>query len=649
MSDSSSTGSSWKDFFPYKPRKLQETIVKTLTREIRDEKHVVFEAANGTGKTIAALASLLPIAQEKNLKILYLARTHSQIDRVLDELTKISEIRKVTGLALRGRGAFCLNELVLKFAKTNHSVHVMCSQLKTAKRCDYFNNMKIKNVIEPAIAELLRAPATAEYIFEVTQDAKICPAETARKLLPSVQVIACSYLYLFDPMIRDTFLEQIDCDIKDLIVVIDEAHNLPEMVNAINSDEISSFSLSRAIREAKNNNKPDFLYFLEILADFFGEKNKTLGIQKEEWIDPALFLEDIELKCDIELDDEFFNSMRQLGDAIRYKLAKAGKEPRSSVGRIGEFFYRLYESIGLKDYTHSIERKKFSGTRDTFVTLKLDSLDSSKVIYPILRDVYASVSMSGTLGDPDAYALLTGIRKLHYVSNIMPSPYGHGNIQCVVPEELTTLYAKRSPTMWKNMVKLISSVANATPKNVGIFTPSYAILRELMNNGLEANVLKPIYEAKLGMTSLENDKLVSRFKRHGEKDGAVLCSVLGGRSSEGADFPGDLMQTVIVVGIPFAPPDNKTNARIAYLDSKFPGKGRMLAYFIPALNRASQAAGRPVRSITDRAFIMLLDFRYANDTNSQLLPEWIRSQIKLVKNDPEKVTLMTEQFFKNSH
>ena len=64
------------------------------------------------------------------------------------------------------------------------------------------------------------------------------------------------------------------------------------------------------------------------------------------------------------------------------------------------------------------------------------------------------------------------------------------------------------------------------------------------------------------------------------------------------------MQSVIVIGIPYAPPSVQTQSQIEYLESKFPKKGRALAYQIPAIN-ISQAAGRPVRSLNDVAFIML--------------------------------------------
>ncbi|MHA2275632.1 MAG: helicase C-terminal domain-containing protein, partial [Candidatus Kariarchaeaceae archaeon] len=534
----------WAAFFPYDPRPVQTGIINTIVKQLSQKTHMVLESANGTGKTIAALAAVLPYAKENKLKIVYLARTHSQIDRVLEELQQISLSTKVSGIAMRGRESYCLNPLVKKYAKNNHAVHIMCNQLKTAKKCIYSTNMNDEAKLLPVLQNLSSRPATAEYVMDLAEAAEICPADTARKLLMEVDVIACSYLYLFDEVIRPTFLDQLDCELQDIIVIIDEAHNLPEMVNNIASDNLSSFSLSGAKREARNNDRYDFISFMDACVEYLQKKNRKMSLHQETAIDPAYFLEEIELECNEDLDDEFFAEMMDLGETIRYRLAKQGKEPRSSLGRIGEFFYKLYDSIGKKDFSHSLQKQKFSESRDTFVTLNLNSLDPSKVIFPVLRDCHVSISMSGTIGDPDAYQMLTGVDKLNSMSNLFPSPYNKKNIQCYAIKELTTLYNRRSPIMWTNMVKAISALANETPTNMGIFTPSYSILRELMNHGLEREIDKPIIEIKIGMSSNENDKLVEKFKSLADKGGAILCSVLGGRSSEGADFPGEYMQSV---------------------------------------------------------------------------------------------------------
>ena len=635
----------WEDYFPYKPRELQITMMKVIKRYLKPKAHLVLEASTGIGKTIVNLASLLPYAKARDLKIIYTARTHAQIDRVMEELNKISEIQTVSGTALRGRESFCLNSLVKKYAKTNKAVQVMCAQLKSTNKCEYFVNMKSETRMEPIIRSLTKIPATADHIFDVCQSAGICPAETVRKLMPKIDVIACSYLYIFDPMIRARFLETIDRDLSDLIIVVDEAHNLPDMVANVASDSISSFSFNRAIREADSNRRDDFIKFMESCSNYLNKRAKNLRLYEEVAIDPAKLLEDLELDCEIELEEEFFDGMIELGETIRFRLAKSSKEPRSSLGRIGEFFLSMYNSIGKKGYAHSIEKKRFPNSRDDFVTLNLDSLDSSISILPVLSRVHSSVSVTGTLGDPEAYTLLTGIDQLDHLANIFPSPYNQRNVKTLITRDLTTLYKKRSPEMYKQIVKAICAMAEATPANIGLFTPSYKILNELLSNGLEQLSPKELVITKSGMSSAENDRLITKFKKKAKQDGAILCGVLGGRSSEGADFPGDTMHGVIVVGIPYAPPTVKVKAQIEYLESKFPGKGNMLAYEIPAVNRAAQASGRPVRSLSDIALIMLIDKRFIWPKVSNKLPGWIRTSIEVVDNNPKLISQKVRTFF----
>ncbi len=636
----------WNDYFPYEPRKMQIGMIKVINSFLRKRVHLVMEASTGIGKTIVNLAAVLPYAKANGYKIIYTARTHSQMDRVVEELQKISEKTPVSGIAMRGRESFCLNKMVLKHSNSSRALQIMCKHLKTSKKCEYHVNMKDDRRMAPVLRDLSSQPATSEYIFDVSQSAMICPAETVRKVLPSVDVIACSYLYLFDQEIRKSFLETINCELSDLIVIIDEAHNLPDMVNGVTSDTLSSFSMTRATREASRHGRDDFVRFFDTVIDFLSKKDKEMKLYDEKAVDAGIILEELELECGLELDDEFFGDMLDLGETIRFALAKNGKEPRSSLGRIGEFFFKWYDSIGHNDLTYSMEKKRFQDGKGSFVVLNLNSLDPSKGIYPVLSNVENSISVTGTLGDPLAYTLLTGINRLKHTTNIFPSPYDKKNVKTLVLKELTTIYKQRTPSMFNKIVKAICAVSAETPANVGLFVPSYKLLQDILNNGLEDYAPKDIIVAKPGMKSAENDLMIERFKRKSKRGGAILCTVLGGRSSEGADFPGDLMNTVIIVGIPYPPPTVRVNAQIDYMNSKFPGKGRTLSYTTPAINRAAQAAGRPVRGLDDKALIVLIDHRYGQAAVQNKLPVWIRDSIEIISPDPSYVSLKARDFFR---
>jgi DNA excision repair protein ERCC-2 len=61
-----------------------------------------------------------------------------------------------------------------------------------------------------------------------------------------------------------------------------------------------------------------------------------------------------------------------------------------------------------------------------------------------------------------------------------------------------------------------------------------------------------------------------------------------------------------------------------YYDNTY-GSGFDYAYTYPAMARVVQAAGRVIRSETDRGLIMLIDDRFLQPSYSQVLPnDWVK-------------------------
>ncbi|MGQ9551027.1 MAG: helicase C-terminal domain-containing protein, partial [Candidatus Bathycorpusculaceae bacterium] len=79
-------------YFPYATiRPFQGEFAKTVYEAVKNCRSVLIEGSNGLGKTIAALSACLPEALDKDLKILYVSRTHRQHERVIEELRAISK------------------------------------------------------------------------------------------------------------------------------------------------------------------------------------------------------------------------------------------------------------------------------------------------------------------------------------------------------------------------------------------------------------------------------------------------------------------------------------------------------------------------------------------------------------------------------
>jgi len=83
---------------------------------------------------------------------------------------------------------------------------------------------------------------------------------------------------------------------------------------------------------------------------------------------------------------------------------------------------------------------------------------------------------------------------------------------------------------------------------------------------------------------------------------------MGGRISEGIDFPDKELEMAIIVGIPFPKPTAKHRALLHYYEMKF-GKGWEYTVKVPAARKMMQAIGRLIRNENDIGAAVILDKR----------------------------------------
>ena len=97
-----------------------------------------------------------------------------------------------------------------------------------------------------------------------------------------------------------------------------------------------------------------------------------------------------------------------------------------------------------------------------------------------------------------------------------------------------------------------------------------------------------------------------RFCYYIEKEcGGYLISVLQSK----AKLLKSTLEMAIIVGIPYPAPGVRQKALQHYYDISFNGQGWKFAVESPAVRKLLQAAGRVVRSETDRGFIVIADSR----------------------------------------
>ncbi len=631
-------------YFPYtKIRPVQDRFITDVIGAVETKHSILIEGSNGLGKTISALSACLPTALERNLKILYTARTHRQHDRVIEELKAINEKQRVSGVSLRGRYEMCPNRFVAKHTFDAKSLMEVCELLKAKDRCPFFKNMEEEtdDFLE-AKRVIISRPHKATEIQKICKRRNLCPYELVKAALPEVNVVALSYLYVFDPVIRASFLRNIDSNLQSVILIVDEAHNLPDTAIEVSSSSLSLFVLRQAELEARKFLHGDIERFAKTMQEEIEEM--TTNISKEAIVSPESIIKTVRKQGHTANPHDFFEHAHEVGDTIRRSLLSKGKTPRSYIHGMSEFMLKWLETLGDESFTNVASRYM---TRENVSTAKLEivALDPSRVTAPVFSTTYSNVIMSGTLQPLEAYARITRLPE-DTARSVLPAPFPREHVLSMVSLGVSTAMEKRTPAMYRKIGNRIVEVSENTPANVGIFTASFGVLESLLSEDLEKMLHKPLFVERRGMTSKANEQLVSEFKTCGSNGGAVFLGVQGGRTSEGVDFPGAQMNSVVVVGVPYAEPAPRVKAQIDYYETRFPKLGREYGYILPAMKKSSQAAGRPIRTLEDRGAIVFLDYRFATTYCLRFLPSWVSSGLKILPDATGVVASEIRDFFR---
>ncbi len=662
------------DFFPYpKFRPSQKEIIQLSRRAVRESKHFIFECATGVGKTAAVLAGILPEVKEKGLNVIYCVRAHSQMNVVLNELDKIREEMDVFGIPFISRKRMCINKRIKDPDYT--VINETCKILK--KRCPYYFKNKNER-IDDFIDELIGTTIHFDEIYKIGKSLNICPYELQKRLLPYVDLITCHYLYLFNPVIRRFWLERYFA-LEDCFLVLDEVHNLPAIAVDINSDYISRITLHNALFELN-----DFQYMINkqndqtVITDF-QRKNISTGIKSIKMILKHLLSEgkaiserlrvgqdhEIDfLAKNFDIDDSLEEITRKIeiminfGTLIKNEMVKLGKNARSYIFKIGRFLEKWIETLGKKEYAHI-----FTKINDDNFHIELLSLDPEIITKEIFETVAGSVCMSGTLRPANWLVDLCGIpakkESLNYEDRIIlrefSSPYKKQHILTILLRGVTTKFQTWSEKQVTKYIEKIVEIVDHTPKNTGVFCASYRVLEDLLKQGLKEKLEKldsvKVFTENRNMASKESIRMVREFKNYSKIGKGVLLGVMGGRNSEGVDYPGNEMLTAAIIGVPFSERTNKLERQIEYMDKKFGDrKGEVYGYNLPAIRKAIQAAGRPIRSFEEIGVIIFLDWRYGLPKYNRFFPKWMSKNLVVFntwRSSKHFLEMMDDFFSKN--
>ena len=249
--------------------------------------------------------------------------------------------------------------------------------------------------------------------------------------------------------------------------------------------------------------------------------------------------------------------------------------------------------------------------------------------------------MSGTLEPLEEYRDSMGLSKDSELVSY-PSPYSNENRKIFYVNDVTTKYEEisKDKEIFERMNYYITEICNNFPKNTMVFFPSFNYLSKFKRYIDFKNIDRYFYFEEQKMSQSALMEIVNDFKSSIiELDkSAILFSVMGGRISEGMDFPAEQLEIVLIVGIPYPKPTAKQRALQRYYELKF-RKGWEYTVEAPAARKLLQSIGRLIRDEKDKGIVVILDKR------ANRFKKYIK-ELNETKDLIEDIDYMMKLFFK---
>ena len=247
---------------------------------------------------------------------------------------------------------------------------------------------------------------------------------------------------------------------------------------------------------------------------------------------------------------------------------------------------------------------------------KVFCLDTGGVIREKLDLAKSAVFFSGTLSPISYYKSVLGGDGASSTLAI-DSPFAPEQLSVSVMHNVTTRVSEREKSL-PAIVRIIAATLSAKRGNYMIFSPSFAYSEALFSLFKKKYPKIRAILQRPHMSESEKEEFLNEFSADDSSYLAAFC-VTGGIYSEGIDLAGDKLIGAVIVGIGMPALSFEREAIAAYYEEKLE-MGAQYAYLYPGMNRVLQAAGRVIRTESDRGVIVLIDDRFDDPLYKNIAP-----------------------------
>jgi len=614
---------------------------------VADGGWLIAAAPTGLGKTAAALAVALEAARsdEHQKTILFMTGRQSQHAIVVETVRAINERlspgeQKVRLVDLIGQQGMCIHDISQEspwvFGK-------LCANLRKEKSCSFW--MKDVSEIRPRIYQ---DPLHVEELSDICRNHSdgqgrpgICPWKVARESASGADIVVCDYNHIFHERVREASLAAMGLNLEELILIVDEAHNLPDRIRRGMERRMTATLIRDAlfevqeylgeeqkINEKEDDSKTDSISRLILVEGalkrlrqrlpvwFQGLKNQLKSDQDDIAVPAKTFLIEVQNALSSHLGEPLpLRTLVTTLAEVEVEMDKDEEESDTASKRLSEVINICSDLADDPALAVVFDLMGDEGRLTTHL------LDPGVVAGPLFEDASGGILMSGTLFPPTMYRDLLRIPTSKMTCcEEYESPFLSDRRPVIVANDVTTRFKDRSEDMTKKIRSHLHALLRETPGHVAVFCPSYSQLKEIIEKGSWPGRRVIIEERAWRKRDIEK-AIASLHSARRQRQRVMLAGVFNAKLSEGIDYSGNILDAVACIGLPLAPPSARQKAMESYVADRF-GAGNRWRYASaqPAMNSILQAMGRPIRKAEDRALVLLLERRVKSGGFRSCLP-----------------------------
>jgi DNA excision repair protein ERCC-2 len=545
---------------------------------------VLAQAPTGIGKTIGTLFPLLKACPGQELdKVFFLAAKTSGRRLALDALTLIRDSEPKLPLRVL--------ELVARDKACEHPDKA-CHGESCPLAKGFYDRLP-----QARSAALATGAMDKEALRAVALEHQVCPYYLSQDLARWSDVVVGDYNYYFD--LSAMLYSLTIANQWRVSILVDEAHNMIERARKMYTAELDQASFKFMRRSAPTALKQP----LDRVNRSWNELHKEQAAPYQAYA---------------AIPEKFLSAIQQATSAITDYMTE---NPTAVDANLQRFYFdalhfsRVAELFG-EHSLFDIARDSGSGNRPAGSVLCLRNVVPAPFLAQLFAAARSSALFSATLSPWHFYGDTLGMPD-NTVWVDVQSPFKAEQLSVQVVNRISTRYQHRNDSL-SPIVDLVAKQYEQQSGNYLAFFSSFDYLQKVADLFKARCPGIPMWEQSRRMEENEREQFLARFTPTGR---GIGFAVLGGPFGEGIDLPGDRLIGAFIATLGL-PQMNPVNEQIMQRMSATFGAGYDYTYLYPGIQKVVQAAGRVIRTQSDRGVVYLIDDRFKRPDVRRLLPGW---------------------------